>query len=145
LRIQKYIGKISGPLLDRIDLHVSIPALKVEELFDEGRNAEPSARVLERVDRARRAQEKRYASARPDLRDNAHLKPKEIKLHAALSPDGQAVLRAAAERLSFSARAFDRLRKVARTNADLEGAETIESRHIAEAIQYRCLDRQNNF
>jgi magnesium chelatase family protein len=140
-RIQKYVGKISGPLLDRIDLQVELPALKVEELFDEKHPAEPSAAVKGRVERARRIQDVRYGhTARP--RDNAHLSPGETRQVCALTPDGEAILRASVDRLGLSARAFDRIRKVARTIADLEASSTIEARHVAEAIQYRLFDRQ---
>src|SRR5258706_8727249 len=145
LKVQKYIGKISGPLLDRIDLHVELPALKVEELFEEKKAAEPSAAAKTRVERARNIQEKRYTSIKHHPRDNAHLSPKEMKRFCALSSDGEMILKAAVERLGLSARAFDRIRKVARTIADLEGSPATEARHVAEAIHYRCLDRQNNY
>ncbi len=145
LKVQKYIGKISGPLVDRIDLHVELPALKVEELFEEKKAAEPSAAAKTRVERARNIQEKRYTSIKHHPRDNAHLSPKEMKRFCALSSDGEMILKAAVERLGLSARAFDRIRKVARTIADLEGSPATEARHVAEAIHYRCLDRQNNY
>jgi magnesium chelatase family protein len=140
-RIQKYVGKISGPLLDRIDLQVELPALKVEELFDEKQKAESSTAVQARVERAREIQEERYRHKTGRSHDNAHLLPREMKKFCALAPDGERVLKAAAERLGLSARAFDRIRKVARTIADLEGSSTIEARHVAEAIQYRLFDR----
>jgi magnesium chelatase family protein len=145
LRVQKYIGKISGPLLDRIDLHVELPALKVEELFEENKEAESSSVVMARVERARKIQEKRYKSIAHHPRDNAHLSPKELKRFGALSTDGEAILKAAVDRLGLSARAFDRIRKVARTIADLEACSTTEARHVAEAIHYRCLDRPINY
>jgi magnesium chelatase family protein len=145
LKIQKYMGKISGPLLDRIDLHVELPALKVEELFEEKKEAESSAVVKVRVERAREIQEERYKHVKHHSQDNAHLVPRDMKRFCALTSDGEAILKAAVERLGLSARSFDRIRKVARTIADLEASGTIEARHIAEAIHYRCLDRQNNF
>ncbi len=140
-RIQKYIGKISGPLLDRIDLQVELPALKIEELFDSPKQAETSATVQSRVQGARHIQAKRYGSEK----DNARLTPREMKRYCAVSPDGEAILKAAVDRLGLSARAFDRIRKVARTIADLEGCDAIEARHIGEAIHYRCLDRPTAF
>jgi len=142
LRIQRYVGKISGPLLDRIDLQVELPALKVDELFDEKRQAESSASVKARVERARRIQEERYRHPTTRPRDNAHLLPRDMRQVCALNPDGEAVLKNSVDRLGLSARAFDRLRKVARTIADLEASSTIEARHVAEAIQYRLFDRQ---
>ncbi len=141
-KIQKYINKISGPLLDRIDLHVELPALKVEELFEEKKEAESSAIVKARVEKAREIQDHRYRHHKTFPRDNAHLGPKDMKRYCALNSDGEGILKTAVERLGLSARAFDRIRKVARTIADLEASASIEARHIAEAIQYRCLDRQ---
>jgi len=143
LRIQKYIGKVSGPLLDRIDLQVELPALKVEELFDETRKAETSAVVRSRVERARAIQQKRYRQAAGRVQDNAHLLPRDMRKFCALTPDSEAILKTSVERLGLSARAFDRIRKVARTMADLEDSSTIEVRHVAEAVQYRFFDRQN--
>jgi magnesium chelatase family protein len=145
LKVHKYMAKISGPLLDRMDLHVELPALKVEELFEEKNGAESSAEVQSRVERARQIQTERYRRWRGRPRDNAHLRPAEIRQVCGLSSDGKAILRAAAERLALSARAFDRIRKVARTIADLGACETLESRHIAEAIQYRIFDRPIDF
>jgi len=145
LRIQKYIGKISGPLLDRIDLQVELPALNVEDLFNEKQKVESSVSVKIRVEQARRVQEDRYRPAAGRVRDNAHLSPKEMRKFCGLTPDGEAILKASVERLGLSARAFDRIRKVARTIADLEASSTIEARHVAEAIQYRFFDRQAPF
>ncbi len=143
-RIQRYMGKVSGPVLDRMDLHVELPALKVEELFESTVHAESSVHVRERVQRARLIQEERYQHFRGRPRDNAHLQPKELPRYCALSSDGESILKAAVEHLGLSARAFDRIKKVSRTIADLEGGQTIEARHIAEAIQYRCLDRHRS-
>ena len=145
LRIQKYIGKISGPLLDRMDLHADLPALKVEELFEEKKEAETSSAVRVRVERARKLQEDRYRHMTHHPRDNAHLSPRETRRYAALSSDGEKLLKTAVERLGLSARAFDRIRKVARTIADLEGAQAVQAKHVAEAIQYRFLDRPHNY
>jgi magnesium chelatase family protein len=144
-RIQKYIGKISGPLLDRIDLQVELPSLKVEELFDPVGVVENSASVKARVERARAFQEERYGRTASRARDNAHLAPKDLRKFCGLTAEGNAILKASAERLGLSARAFDRIRKVSRTIADLEQSSTIEVRHVAEAIQYRYFDRQTPF
>jgi magnesium chelatase family protein len=140
-QIQRYAGKISGPLLDRIDLHVELPALKIEELFDQKRMAEPSSVVKARVERARELQETRYRAITGRPRDNAHLMPRDMKGFCALGSEAESLLRGSVERLGLSARAFDRIRKVARTIADLEKSPTIDSRHVAEAIHYRWLDR----
>ena len=94
-----------------------------------------------RVEKARGIQEERYRHAPAAPRDNAHLVPREMRRFCALTPDGEAILKASVERLGLSARAFDRIRKVARTIADLEVSSTIEARHVAEAIQYRLFDR----
>jgi magnesium chelatase family protein len=145
LKIQKYIGKISGPLLDRIDLHVELPALKVEELFEEKKEPEPTSVVKARVEAARQLQDARYQVLKQHPRDNAHLTPREIRRFCGLSSDGEMLLKSAVDRLGLSARAFDRIRKVARTISDLEGSSEIQPRHVAEAIHYRCLDRQHNY
>jgi magnesium chelatase family protein len=142
LRIQKYIGKISGPLLDRIDLQVELPALRIDELFDEKGGAEPSVAVKARVEKARHVQEARYPVGPGRPRDNAHLSVREVKRYCPLTSDAAAVLKVSVDRLGLSARAFDRIRKVARTIADLSGAEQIDAAHVAEAVQYRSLDRQ---
>ncbi len=144
-RVQRYIGKISGPLLDRIDLHVQLPALKAEELFQKAGGAESSAVIKARVERARWVQQERYRALKRPVRDNARLSHKETARYCPLSSDGEMILKTAVDRLGLSARAFDRIRKVARTIADLESSAGIEAKHVAEAIQYRCLDRRNNF
>jgi magnesium chelatase family protein len=140
-RVQKYMSKVSGPFLDRIDLQVEIPALKMEELFAEGGGAEASQLVRERVQRAREFQKVRYGKTGIP-RWNASLHGKELRTYCPLDETGKALLKAVMERLSLSARAFDRIRKVARTIADLEGSRDIQGPHIAEAIQYRILDRK---
>jgi len=140
-KIQRYLAKISGPLLDRIDLHVELPVLDVQELFAEGHGVESSETVRNRVDQARQTQKKRYAHLPGPTMLNARLRPAEIRRYCALSREGQDLLKAAVDRLGLSARAFDRIRKVGRTIADLENSETIEARHVAEAVQYRVLDK----
>lgn len=144
-RIQKYMAKISGPLLDRIDLHVELPALDIQELFKEETYAESSLSVQARVEKGRRIQEARYAMTKDPRLCNARLRPGDVRKYCALTPEGQRLLRTTMERLGLSARSFDRIRKVARTIADLEGSATVEASHMAEAIQYRFLDRSPTY
>ena len=138
-QIQRYISKISGPLLDRIDIHIEVPAVKYKELRGEA-SAEDSAAVRERVIRARRIQMERFAGEKR-VYANAQMPPKLIRKYCAISADGEKLLENAVTRLGLSARAHDRILKVARTVADLDAADGIEPRHLGEAIQYRTLDR----
>ena len=139
-QIQRYVSKISGPLLDRIDIHIEVPAVKYKELRGEC-EIESSASVRERVlARAARFRPERYRE-RNMLYANAQMPPKLIRKYCAISADGEKLLESAIQRLGLSARAHDRILKVARTIADLEGAESIEPKHLSEAIQYRTLDR----
>lgn len=128
----KYAAKISGPLLDRIDIHITVPRHKPEELMTMT-GGEDSATIRERVTRARQLQAVRLGPGRT----NAKMTPKEIKQHIQLDEESQDLMRKALARLNLSARAFDRLLKVSRTLADLEGVEEIQKKHLAEAIQYR--------
>jgi magnesium chelatase family protein len=137
--VQRYLGRVSGPLLDRIDLHVEVPAVAYRELSDR-RTGEHSEAIRERVSRARAVQEARFAST-PGLFANAHMRPRELRLHCRVSAAGDALLRTAISRLGFSARAYHRVLKIARTIADLEGAAEVGTAHVAEAVQYRSLDR----
>jgi magnesium chelatase family protein len=168
--VQKYQKRISGPLLDRIDLHIEVPRLTEEELL-QARTGEGSASIRERVCRARGLQAQRFASPLPaqdpaDREDgpphpadqlaesvvrpksarplfcNAQMGPREIRAYCAPSEEVKGLLRAAIQQLGLSARAYDRLLKVARTIADLEGSKDIRTPHVAEAIQYRSLDRK---
>ena len=139
-QVEKYRSRISGPLLDRIDIHVEAPAVQYRELSSNA-PAEPSAAIRERVIRARERQSARFASGKK-TNCNARMGHSQIKKFCALDPSGQEMLRHAMEDLQLSARAYDRILKVARTIADLAGAEKIESSHIGEAIQYRTLDRK---
>jgi magnesium chelatase family protein len=139
MQIHKYLAKISGPLLDRIDIHIEVPRLPQEKLLQETQG-ESSAKIRERVMRAREIQAKRFAGT--DIYFNAHMNSKQIREFCPLSSDVKDVLRSAISRLDLSARAYDRIIKVARTIADLEGSENIEVHHIGEAIQYRSLDRK---
>ncbi|MGH9591600.1 MAG: YifB family Mg chelatase-like AAA ATPase, partial [Bryobacteraceae bacterium] len=138
-QIQRYVSKISGPLLDRIDIHIEVPAVKYKELRGDSA-IEDSAAVRERVVAARQVQLARYA-AEKSLYSNAQMPPRLIRKYCAISAEGEKLLENAVSRLGLSARAHDRILKVARTIADLDSAPNIESRHLGEAIQYRTLDR----
>src|SRR5271163_4099634 len=138
-QIQRYVSKISGPLLDRIDIHIEVPAVKYKELRGNV-EIETSASVRERVLRARQIQAQRYKSEK-GLYANAQMPSKLIRNHCAISADGEKLLETAVQRLGLSARAHDRILKVSRTIADLEAAASIEAKHLSEAIQYRTLDR----
>ena len=140
-QVQKYLNRISGPLLDRIDLQIEVTPLPFEKMAD-ARPGESSAVIRERVIRARRIQEERYA-AEPGIYCNAQMNSRLLARHAQPDETGLALLKAAMTRLNLSARAYDRIRKVARTIADLEGAEHIQPGHLAEAIGYRNLDRED--
>jgi magnesium chelatase family protein len=131
--IQRYLGKISGPLLDRIDIHVEVPAVPYQEL--RGNTAsETSAEIRTRIERTRAVQQARgYYNARMPVR--------MIRKQCALDDSGERTLEMAVRRMGLSARAHDRILKVARTIADLAGSETVAAKHVAEAVQYRSLDR----
>jgi magnesium chelatase family protein len=137
-QIQRYRARISGPLLDRIDLHVEAPALSIAELRTE-KTGETSAAIRTRVHAARARQHRRFAGTR--ITANARMTHAQIRRHCAIAPALGDLLQQAMEQLSLSARAYDRILKVARTIADLAGAEEIGDRHLLEAIQYRSLDR----
>ena len=137
--IQHYRARLSGPLLDRIDVHLDVPAVRYRELSAE-RGGEPSAAIRERCARARLMQRERFA-ARAGIFANAHMAPRDIRVHCQLTAAADALLRTAIARLSLSARAYHRVLKLARTVADLAGAARIELPHVSEAIQYRSLDR----
>ena len=138
--IQRYMGKISGPLLDRIDIHIDVPAVNYKELRA-GSEPESSGKIRERVMRAREIQLQRFSSSRSRLYCNAQMAPRHIRAFCELSPDCERLLERAMTQQGLTARAHDRILKVARTIADLEGTPSLESKHIAEAIQYRSLDR----
>jgi magnesium chelatase family protein len=138
-QIQRYVSKISGPLLDRIDIHIEVPAVRYRELRGD-QVIESSAEVRERVIRARQAQLERFAGEKK-IYANAQMPPKLIRKHCQISPETEKLLETAMARLGLSARAHDRILKVSRTIADLDAAAGIESKHLSEAIQYRTLDR----
>jgi magnesium chelatase family protein len=137
-QIQRYRSRISGPLLDRIDLHVEAPALSLADLRSE-KPGEPSAPLRQRVETARARQHARFAATRTT--SNARMSQAQIRRHCAIDAALGDLLQHAMEQLSLSARAYDRILKVARTIADLAGVEKIERSHLLEAIQYRSLDR----
>jgi magnesium chelatase family protein len=137
-QIQKYIGRISGPLLDRIDLHIEVPALKWKEISDD-RPAEPSAAIRERIAMARSLQQERFKDE--GIHCNSQMSSPHLRKYCPLEEASQSLLRTAMERFGLSARAYDRILKVARTIADLDGAGTLRTSDVAEAIQYRNLDR----
>jgi magnesium chelatase family protein len=137
--VQKYLNKISGPLLDRIDIHVEVTPVPFSELSSE-RQSEKSADVRERVIRARKLQEYRYAE--DPIHCNAQMSSQQLRRICRIDATGQAILQKAMERLGLSARAYDRILKLSRTIADLGGCNEIRTEHLAEAIQYRSLDRE---
>lgn len=132
--VDQYLGRISGPLLDRIDLIVEVPAVHFEELSRRG-TAEPSKDIKRRVDAARERQHERFRS--DGARCNALMTPAELRQFCALDEPGAALMKSAFERLQMTARSYDRVRKVARTIADLDGSAEIRPQHLAEAVQYR--------
>jgi magnesium chelatase family protein len=139
--IQRYVSKISGPLLDRIDIHIDVPAVNYKELRGSDSNAETSAQIRQRVIRARQVQLDRFAAAGERIFSNAQMGSRQIRTYCELDADSERMLERAMQQQGLSARAHDRILKVARTIADLEGNSHLESKHIAEAIQYRTLDR----
>lgn len=139
--VQKYLNKISGPLLDRIDIHIEVTPVSFNELTDQ-RTSEKSELIRERVEEARLIQEKRFEKSE-GVHCNAQMSSKMIKNHCKVEDTGQQLMKTAMERLGLSARAYDRILKVARTIADLDKSEKIETNHLAEAIQFRSLDRDN--
>jgi len=140
IAIQKYMAKISGPLLDRIDLHIEVPAVKYKELSSK-ESGESSEGVRSRVIQARELQVRRF-KGRKDLFANADMQSKEIREFCKLDDAGEELLKMAITKLGLSARAYDRILKVGRTIADMAGSPSIRPEHVSEAIQYRSLDRE---
>jgi magnesium chelatase family protein len=146
--VQRYLNKISGPLLDRIDIHVEVVPVAFSELTNT-RPVETSDKIRERVIQARLIQEQRFLAlsngqeGQGGIYCNAQMSSKQVLSICQISTAGQNLLKTAMERLSLSARAYDRILKVSRTIADLSASEEIKIEHLAEAIQYRSLDREN--
>jgi magnesium chelatase family protein len=139
--VQKYLNKISGPLLDRIDLHVEVTPVNFDELASK-ENTENSSSIRERVINAREIQNKRFNETK-DVFANAHMESKKLREVCQIDDASISLLKTAMDRLGLSARAYDRILKVSRTIADLENCRNIEAVHISEAIHYRSLDRDN--
>lgn len=139
--VQRYLNKVSGPLLDRIDLHVEVTPVSFDEMTAERKN-ETSEVIRERVISARQIQEERFKET-PEVFSNAMMAPQLVQKVCLINEAGKALLKTAMVKLGLSARAYDRILKVSRTIADLAGSEDIKIEHIAEAIQYRSLDRDN--
>ena len=139
MQIKNYMGKISGPLMDRIDLHIEVAPIKFNDMADNVKS-ESSKKIKERVNNARRIQIERYKN--DGIYFNSQLKPKHINTYCSVGSKEKQLLKQAFEKYNLSARAYNRILKVARTIADLEGAENINVSHIAEALQHRCLDRK---
>ena len=138
--IQRYVAKVSGPLLDRIDIHIEVPAVQYSELRSTA-SAESSAAIRGRVLSAREKQRNRFAAAGEKIYSNAQMGTRQIRAHCELGPDAERLLERAMQQQGLTARAHDRILKVARTVADLDGADRLSLAHLAEAIQYRTLDR----
>jgi magnesium chelatase family protein len=138
--MQRYLSKISGPLLDRIDIHIEVTPVPFDKLADRQRS-EGSSIIRERVIAARELQTQRFSDI-PSIHYNAQMNTQLIRTYCDLDTTSLTLLKSAMERLNLSARAYDRILKVARTIADLEASPTVQASHIAEAIQYRSLDRE---
>ena len=137
--IEKYINKISGPLLDRIDIHIEVPEVKYENLENTS-PSESSSEIKKRVDKAREIQRKRYLNH--NIFSNSELSPNLLDEYCKLDAQSKELMKKAFDKLGLSARAYGKILKVARTIADLDSSENIQKIHIAEAIQYRSLDRK---
>ena len=139
VQVQRYRRRISGPLLDRIDLHIEVPAVEYRDISST-RAEEPSAAIRERVQLARERQRTRFRSDKK-VNCNARMGPRQIKQHCQLTDESQELIRVAMTELNLSARAYDRILKVSRTVADLAELSEITPEHVSEAIQYRTFDR----
>jgi len=139
--VRRYLSKISGPILDRIDLHVEVPAVRYEELSDTRPDGESSVVVRKRINETRDIQMERY-KAYPNCHANAHIGARAVQRYCRLDGKAESVLKRSMDAFGFSARVYHRILKVARTIADLDKTDAIEARHISEAVQYRTLDRK---
>ncbi|MCH7501132.1 MAG: ATP-binding protein [Nitrospinae bacterium] len=140
--IKKYVSKISGPLLDRIDIHIQVPSVEYKELSSEA-VGEPSNKIRQRVEQARQVQLNRFKNSRTFF--NAGMSTKQLKQYCRLDDASKQIMALAIDKMGLSARAHDRILKVSRTIADLDGMESLSAEHVAESIQYRSLDRENYF
>ena len=140
--VQRYLSRISGPLLDRIDIHIEVTPVSFSELSSSEKSSESSKEVRKRVVAARELQTERFTGIN-DVNCNAQMPGNKVKETCEIGKMGKVLLQKAMEKLNLSARAYDRILKVSRTIADLAGSENIEIEHLAEAIQYRSLDREN--
>ena len=140
-QIERYMSKISGPLLDRIDLHIEVPAVEFKELSSEGPSGTSSEAMREQVGTARRMQIERFQSVRK-TRNNAQMSSSQLRQFCRLNPECQSILKSSVQEMGLSARAHDKILRVARTIADLEESLTIDTAHLQEAVNYRMLDRQ---
>jgi len=132
--VTRYQKRISGPLMDRLDIHIDVPSVEYDKLADQ-RMGETSAAIRERVEKARNTQHARFAGT--DIVSNASMGPTEVRQYCMLDEAGRSLLKAAMQQLGMSARAYHRILKLSRTIADLAGSEQIQTPHLAEAIQYR--------
>ncbi len=139
IQIKNYLSKISGPLLDRLDIQLDVPRLKAPEILEKNRASESSETIRERVENARQVQRKRFQGT--GIACNAQLGVRELDLHCQVPKEAESLLKMAIQELGFSARAYHKCLKVARTIADLEGKDALETAHVAESIHYRTLDR----
>jgi magnesium chelatase family protein len=139
LQIQRYVGRISGPLLDRIDIHIDVPAVRFKELTGNAPSIESSEEIRSRVIGARERQLRRFEGA--GLFSNAQMSSRDIRKHCRLDAQCERMLESAMTRQGLSARAYDRILKVSRTVADLDASDEIRPAHLAEAVGYRSLDR----
>jgi magnesium chelatase family protein len=139
MQIERYMGRISGPLLDRIDMHIEVPAVPFQELSASA-DGTSSAIMREQVSKARAVQRRRFGADNVTL--NSRMTTRQLRRHCILDDEGKQLLKTAMDELGLSARAHDRILRVARTVADLDGSDSIKAAHVVEAISYRSLDRK---
>ena len=140
--VDRYLSKISGPLLDRIDIHIEVTPVSFDELTQVKRVSEKSADIRARVEKARNIQQERYKDI-PNIHSNSTLPSNKVKEICQITTAGATLLKTAMQKLNLSARAYDRILKVSRTIADLASSDEIKTEHLAEAIHYRSLDKEN--